>query len=35
MRWEPRESLGRFDFVEGDLPFLRGFAPGPAGPEVG
>jgi 8-oxo-dGTP diphosphatase len=35
MRWESRESLGRFDFVEGDLPFLRGFAPGPAGPEVG
>jgi len=35
MRWEPRESLGRFDFVEGDLPFLRRFAPGPAGPEVG
>jgi 8-oxo-dGTP diphosphatase len=35
MRWEPRENLGRFDFVEGDLPFLRGFAPGPAGPEVG
>lgn len=35
MRWEPRESLGRFDFVEGDLPFLRGFAPGPAGLEVG
>jgi 8-oxo-dGTP diphosphatase len=27
MRWEPRENLGRFDFVEGDLPFLRGFAP--------
>jgi len=35
MRWESRENLGRFDFVEGDLPFLRGFAPGPAGPEVG
>jgi len=27
MRWEPREHLGRFDFVEGDLPFLRSFAP--------
>lgn len=27
LRWEPRESLGHFDFVEGDLPFLRGFAP--------
>jgi len=27
MRWEPRANLGRFDFVEGDLPFLRGFAP--------
>ena len=27
MRWEPRENLDRFDFVEGDLPFLRGFAP--------
>ena len=34
MRWEPRENLGRFDFVEGDLPFLRGFAP-PARPEGG
>jgi len=27
LRWEPRENLGRFDFVEGDLPFLRGFVP--------
>ena len=27
LRWEPRENLGGFDFVEGDLPFLRGFAP--------
>jgi mutator protein MutT len=27
LRWEPRESLPDFDFVEGDLPFLRGFAP--------
>ena len=26
MRWEPRENLGRVDFLEGDLPFLRGFA---------
>ncbi|MGO9012180.1 MAG: (deoxy)nucleoside triphosphate pyrophosphohydrolase [Bryobacteraceae bacterium] len=30
MRWEPRRDLGRFDFVEGDLPFLSGFAPGSA-----
>ncbi|HEY9140905.1 MAG TPA: NUDIX domain-containing protein [Bryobacteraceae bacterium] len=30
MRWEPRGDLGRLDFVEGDLPFLSGFAPGPA-----
>jgi 8-oxo-dGTP diphosphatase len=27
LRWEPRASLPNFDFVEGDLPFLRGFAP--------
>jgi hypothetical protein len=26
MRWEPRESLGSFDFVEGDVEFLRGIA---------
>ena len=25
MRWEPRRNLARFDFVEGDLPFLRTF----------
>lgn len=35
MRWEPRENLRRFDFVEGDLPFLHGFAPGPAGDVAG
>jgi len=23
MRWEPRPNLAQFDFVEGDLPFLR------------
>jgi len=27
LRWEPRPNLPRFDFVEGDLPFLRTFAP--------
>jgi 8-oxo-dGTP diphosphatase len=27
LRWEPRASLPNFDFVAGDLPFLRGFAP--------
>ena len=27
LRWEPRARLPDFDFVEGDLPFLRGFAP--------
>jgi 8-oxo-dGTP diphosphatase len=26
MHWEPRPSLERFDFVEGDLEFLRGLA---------
>jgi len=33
MRWEPREKLPEFDFLEGDLPFLRDFtgqANGPA-----
>jgi 8-oxo-dGTP diphosphatase len=25
MRWEPRRNLMEFDFVEGDLPFLRTF----------
>jgi len=24
LRWEPREKLGEFDFVEGDRDFLRG-----------
>ena len=28
MRWEPRAHLADFDFVEGDLPFLRGLADG-------
>jgi len=26
MRWEPREKLHTFDFVEGDIGFLRGYA---------
>ena len=26
MRWEPRENLSRFDFVEGDRDFIRGFS---------
>jgi 8-oxo-dGTP diphosphatase len=26
MRWEPRERLRQFDFVEGDLRFLRAFS---------
>ena len=26
LRWEPREHLSQFDFVEGDMPFLRTFA---------
>lgn len=26
LRWEPRAHLASFDFVAGDLPFLRGFA---------
>jgi 8-oxo-dGTP diphosphatase len=28
MRWEPREKLREFDFVEGDLKFLGGFSEG-------
>jgi 8-oxo-dGTP diphosphatase len=28
MRWEPRQSLVQFDFVEGDVKFLRGLASG-------
>ena len=28
MRWEPRQSLAGFDFVEGDLQYLRGMACG-------
>ena len=28
MRWEPPETLREFDFVEGDLEFLRGFSAG-------
>jgi 8-oxo-dGTP diphosphatase len=28
MRWEPRQSLAGFDFVEGDLQFLRGISSG-------
>jgi 8-oxo-dGTP diphosphatase len=27
LSWEPRARLPDFDFVEGDRPFLRGFAP--------
>lgn len=30
MRWEPRGNLHAFDFVEGDLKFLRRFSEGPA-----
>lgn len=26
MRWEPRNQLSAFDFVEGDVEFLRGIA---------
>jgi hypothetical protein len=26
MRWETRQSLAAFDFVEGDVEFLRGLA---------
>jgi 8-oxo-dGTP diphosphatase len=25
LRWEPREALAQFDFVEGDRPFLKEF----------
>jgi hypothetical protein len=25
MRWAPRETLGEFDFVEGDRKFLASF----------
>jgi 8-oxo-dGTP diphosphatase len=28
MRWETRSSLAAFDFVEGDVEFLRGLAAG-------
>lgn len=28
MRWEPREYLPGFDFVEGDIEFLRGISSG-------
>jgi 8-oxo-dGTP diphosphatase len=28
MRWEPAQSLGSFDFVEGDIEFLRGLISG-------
>jgi mutator protein MutT len=28
MRWEPAQSLGSFDFVEGDIEFLRGLSLG-------
>lgn len=28
MRWEPRPALAGFDFVEGDVEFLRGVASG-------
>jgi 8-oxo-dGTP diphosphatase len=28
MRWEPRQSLSQFDFVEGDVKFLEGLASG-------
>jgi 8-oxo-dGTP diphosphatase len=28
MRWAPRQSLGEFDFVEGDIEFLRGLSAG-------
>ena len=28
MHWEPRESLPDFDFVEGDVEFLRGISAG-------
>jgi 8-oxo-dGTP pyrophosphatase MutT (NUDIX family) len=28
MRWEPRQSLAGFDFLEGDLKFLEGISSG-------
>jgi len=28
MRWEPRQQLAPFDFVEGDMEFLRGLSSG-------
>jgi len=28
MRWEPRQNLGTFDFVKGDLRFVHDFAAG-------
>lgn len=28
MRWEPRQYLAGFDFVEGDIEFLRGISSG-------
>jgi 8-oxo-dGTP diphosphatase len=28
LRWEPRGNLASFDFVEGDVEFLRGMASG-------
>lgn len=28
MRWEPRNALRKFDFVEGDRRFLEGFSAG-------
>jgi len=28
MRWEPRQGLAGFDFVEGDIQFLRGISSG-------
>jgi len=28
MRWTPRQSLGEFDFLEGDIEFLRGISSG-------
>jgi 8-oxo-dGTP diphosphatase len=28
MRWEPAQSLNRFDFVEGDIEFIRGLSSG-------
>jgi len=29
IRWEPPRSLGEFDFLEGDLDFIRTLAPAP------